>query len=203
MRPVSLLAALSLTCLTACSTTQTTLNYQPSQPPATAMGSAIFGIGRFDDQRGTDPHWLGAIRGGFGQPLKTIELQDSASDVVANAYRQALAAQGLLASSSPRYLVGGRIIHLDCSQLARREAHADIDVVVTDTRTGQPVFEQLFEKKIVQGDVVTFNVGIFASVNDLKAVATQALNQAIDASLGNDGFQRLIAAAKNPTEQTR
>ena len=160
MRLVSLYAVLLLTALTACSTTQTTLNYQPAQPPATAMGSALFGIGQFEDQRGTDPHWLGAVRGGFGQPLRTIELDTSASDVVANAYRQALAARGLLASSAPRYVVSGRIVHLDCSQFVRREAHADIDLVVTDTRTGQTVFEQLFQKTVVQGDVVTLDIGI-------------------------------------------
>jgi hypothetical protein len=115
--------------------------------------------------------------------------------VVANAYRQALTARSLLATNAPRYLVGGKIIHLDCSQYARREAHADIELTVTDARTGQVVFEKFFQKTVVQGDAVTFDAFVFASVNDLKAVATQALDQEIDASLGDEGFQRLTTAS--------
>lgn len=181
----------ALVCLTAaCSTTQTTLNYQSGKPVSPSSIRPLFAVGSFSDDRGTDAHWLGAIRGGLGQPLKTIELSDTASEVVGRAYGQALAARGLLASTSSRYVLTGKIIHLDCSQLIRREAHADIDLTVTNSTSGKPVFEHLFQKTVVQGDAASLDVGIFASVDDLKAVATQALNEVIDESLDSDVFKK-------------
>jgi hypothetical protein len=182
---------LALVCLTAaCSTTRTTLSYQPTKTVSPSSTRPLFGVGKFSDDRGTDPHWLGAIRGGFGQPLKTIELSETASEVVEHAYSQALAARGLLDSTAPRYVLAGKIVHLDCSQFVRREAHADIDLTVIDSASGKPVFEQSFQKTVVQGDTVTLDAGIFASVDDLKAVATQALNEMIDESLSSDVFRK-------------
>ena len=184
--------------IAACGTTPVTLGYQPSVTAVATSAKPLIGVAAFVDRRGTDPHWLGAIRGGMGQPLKTLELQDTASNMVKEAYRQALATRGLLlADSSTRYTLGGTIIHLDCSQFVRREAHADIILTVTDNATGKPVMEQLFQKKIVEGSVLAMDTGMFASVDDLKAVAAQALNQVIDESLDSEAFRDAMRKVAN------
>jgi hypothetical protein len=68
--------ALSLSCLLgACSTTRVTLTYVPDALHPAEAGAAGIAVGEFVDRRGESASWLGAIRGGYGAALKTIETQ--------------------------------------------------------------------------------------------------------------------------------
>jgi hypothetical protein len=190
---------LGLLTISACSTTRVSLPYQAGATPIAAVAKPLVSVGAFSDQRGTDPHWLGAIRGGFGNPLKTLELENTASEMMKEAFSQALTSRGLLASNAAgRYTLSGVIQKFDCSQFVRREAHATIIVTVTETATGKTVMNQSFEETVVTGEGLTLDAGILASTDDLKAVAAQALQKVIDDVLNGSTFTGVIQTASIP-----
>jgi hypothetical protein len=73
------------------------------------------------------------VRGGFGNPLKTIETTDSVQEEVTRAFRDAVQRRGLLVGPGDGATDLAMIIRrLDCSQYVRREAQADFRVLLTD-----------------------------------------------------------------------
>lgn len=182
--------------IAACSTSKVSLSYD-AKTPVPEAAQALVSVGSFVDRRGTDPHWLGAIRSGLGNPITTLELQNSASEMMQEAFREALAARGLLvAGKTGRYALSGTIVKFDCSQLVRREAHADLMVTITDIETGKVVMDQAFQKSIVTGEGFTFDAGILASPEDLKAVAARALRDVIDNVLDSKAFAEIVSGAR-------
>ena len=59
----------------ACSTSTVTLAYRPAVAPATrsAVPATQVSVGDFTDNRKEPLRWIGAIRGGYGNPLKVLE----------------------------------------------------------------------------------------------------------------------------------
>lgn len=179
--------------LVACSTTPVTLDYKPAQAEPPPRVEPLVAVGDFADDRGTDPHWLGAIRGGMGNPLKTLEFSEGASAAIARGFAQGLAARGLLAKGKPaRFTLTAAIHKFDCSQLVRREAHADLLLTLTETATGKMVLQQPIQRDIVQ-DGSAFATGILASTEDLRAVAADLLRQTVDAGLDSAAFKQVVA----------
>jgi hypothetical protein len=73
--------------LVACSTTRVGINYSPPAEMAAAPSSqADVVVGRFSDDRGEPANWLGAIRGGYGNPLKKLESDEPVSDLVGQVF---------------------------------------------------------------------------------------------------------------------
>ena len=188
------LLALLLLVLAGCSTTAVSLDYTRAPAPVAGARPQV-AVGSFADQRRDgDPRQLGAIRGGMGNPLKTLVLAEDASVVVQKAFSQALDKRGLLApSGSGHYTLSGVINKLDCSQLMRREAHADIAVSLTNNATGKVVWQQIAHAEVVTEPASAFDVGVGASVEDLQAVAAKALQDAIDDALSNARFAQAMA----------
>ena len=94
---------LPLLLLAACGSTPAQLRYTPTVTVAPGDGKAH--VGPVTDQRGEpDPNWLGAVRGGFGNPFKVLHGEQPATDMVRQAFSDGLAARGMLASSG----TGGR-----------------------------------------------------------------------------------------------
>src|ERR1700731_447776 len=85
-----LLGAFSL----ACSTNTVTLVYRPAVAPAaqSAVPATLLSVGDFTDNRKEPLRWIGAIRGGYGNPLKVLETDKTVSELVRDAFRQALTA---------------------------------------------------------------------------------------------------------------
>jgi len=52
-------------------------------------------VGTFVDARGEPANWLGAIRGGFGNPLKNLESDRPVADIVGAAFADGLRARGV------------------------------------------------------------------------------------------------------------
>jgi uncharacterized lipoprotein YajG len=187
------LLALLLLLLAGCSTTAVSLDYTRAPAPVAGARPQV-AVGSFADQRrDDDPRQLGAIRGGMGQPLKTLVLSEDASVVVQKAFAQALDKRGLLAPpGSGRYTLSGVINKLDCSPYIRREAHADIVVSLTDNATGKVVLQQT-----AHADGVTEPSGadysIFGKVEDLRVVAERTLQDAIDKALSDARFGQAVA----------
>jgi uncharacterized lipoprotein YajG len=187
------LLALLLLLLAGCSTTAVSLDYTRALAPVAGARPQV-AVGSFADQRrDDDPRQLGAIRGGYGQPLKTLVLSEDASVVVQKAFAQALDKRGLLApSGSGRYTLSGVIKKLDCSQYIRREAHADIVVSLTDNATGKVVLQQTAHADGVT-DPSGADYSIFGKVEDLRVVAERTLQDAIDKALSDARFAQAVA----------
>lgn len=182
--------------LAGCSTTTVGLPYAGTQPSALAPGAPSIGQVSATDARGEpDPRWIGAIRGGYGNPLKVLQTDAPVAEEVSQGFRQALSARGLLAApGTGRYNLNVAVVQLDCNQYHRREANADFRLVLTERTNGHVVYRDEVSSHLVNGSVVTLDEGIFADPQDLRAIMSQAQNQAIDTALGKPEF---LAAVRN------
>jgi uncharacterized lipoprotein YajG len=186
---------LLLVMLAGCSTTAVSLDYTRLAVPSKDARRQV-AVGAFADRRGGEPRQLGAIRGGLGNALKTLELSEDASVVVQKAFAQALGQRGLLvAPGSARYTLGGAINKLDCSRYVRREAHAEIIVSLTNNTTGKVVMQKAVHGNVVEEPSGAFDTGIGGSVDDLRAVAAKALQEAIDNALADAQFKQAMAVS--------
>ncbi|WP_158933109.1 hypothetical protein [Acidisphaera sp. S103] len=171
-----------------------------SAPPAEALPAAehhpVIAIKAVVDDRTNGSHWLGAIRGGYGNPLKTLETDQPVKDVVAQAFSDALAARGMLAKASTESIEMTITIHrFDCNQYVRREAHADFEITLTNAHTGTPVYSDRVTADDVNGSVFAMDVAIFGSVDKLRMVAVGTMREAIDKALDKPAFLAAIASA--------
>ena len=93
--------------MSGCVTRQVGLTY--SGPPESATTSADHHqsvvIRTVVDRRPDGPYWLGAIRGGYGNPLKTLETEPPVKDLVAKALEDALTARSLLATADDQAML--------------------------------------------------------------------------------------------------
>jgi len=179
-----------------CTTSQVALDYSP--PPAMLVAPAaqsLVAVGRFSDDRGEPSNWLGAIRGGYGNPLKNLETNEPVSDLVSQAFAAGLKARGLAAGSSGgRYLLSGSIKKLDCNQVARREANAELEVVISESDGGKQVFSNVYRASNVEGSVLSLATGVFASVESLRVLAEKTLQQVVDQALDDPALRGALRA---------
>jgi uncharacterized lipoprotein YajG len=179
--------------LAACGTTATQLHYAPTVAVAPGGGRAV--VGPVTDQRGeTDPNWLGAVRGGFGNPLKVLRGDQPAAAMVRQAFSDGLQARGMLASSAAgtREL---RIVvrQLDVDRMARLEARVDLQVDVVDAR-GQSFYSDAVKLDRVQGSIIALDTGIFASTDALRDLLARTLSEAVDQLLDKPRFRQVVQA---------
>jgi uncharacterized lipoprotein YajG len=145
-----------------------------------------------DSRKYTGVH-LGAIRGGYGNTLKTLETAKPMKDVVQQAFMDGLTARGLLAQGgSARYGLDVTIEKLDCSQLVRREAHARFQITVFDKTAARPVYTRAYEDS--RADEGTLAGGVFGSVETLGKMANDSMQAAVDQALDNPAFLTLVSA---------
>ena len=191
IRPV--LATLVVLFLSGCSTNTVHLTYNTSvvasQQAVTASSVEILSV---SDSRKHASNWLGAIRGGFGNPLKTLTTDVPVKNVVENAFTAALKARGLLASTGGVYGMQVVVNQFDCNQYVRREAHVRLHVSMVKLASGQQIYARDIRVDKVTGSMITFNVGIFAAVEDLRKLANQALQEAVDQALDDPQFNRSL-----------
>jgi uncharacterized lipoprotein YajG len=189
LQALKIVAVSALAMLTAaCSTTAVSLRYDPSTLAATApKGPAVVGL-TVVDNRQLDPKHLGAIRGGMGQSLKTLELDHPVGDVVRDAVLAGLTARGLAATDKPKFQMIVTVDKLDCSQLVRREAHVLLQVQVVDLSGAHPPYARTVQANVVDGGSLT-DTGILASTDDLRKTANDALQKAVDQLFDDQVFR--------------
>lgn len=188
-----ILLATVVSLLSACSTTSVGLKYTASTTVAKVSPTALpVFLGTFLDQRGESSNWLGAIRGGFGNPMKTLESERPVAELVRAAFSDGLRARGgVIDPASAQNQITGTIKKLDCSQYVRREAYADIEITVLD-KTGQQRFSRRYTASNVDGSLMSLNVGIFASVDDLRVVLEKTLREAVDKALDDSALRAAL-----------
>lgn len=189
MRRLFLLSLLGLG-LAACGTTQMSMPYTPAAQPV-SVSRPVVALGTVTDSREEgreDPHWIGTIRGGFGNPVKRLEAPVPVSDVVRQAFSDALAARGMLATGAPRYVLSVDIIQFKSDQVGRREATVEFRVTLTPAAGGAAVLQDRELANQVGGSLITFSAGVFGSLDDLRAIALSTMSQAIDRILDKPTF---------------
>jgi uncharacterized lipoprotein YajG len=187
------IALTALLFLAACSTTQVNVPYtaNPSIVLATKAKSVV-AMGTIADNRKNGPNWLGAIRGGFGNPLKTLETEKPVAEVVKTALEDGLSSVHLLTTHNPKYTLNVDLIRFNCNQYARREAHIDMTVSLVENSSGQTVYTKKIKADKVTGSIITFDAGLFASVDDLRQVANDVLQNAVDQLLSDSAFSAAL-----------
>ena len=180
--------------LGACGTHKVPMTYNAGgiaqKPPAAKPDVDVLTV--TDSRKYTGVH-LGAIRGGYGNTLKTLETAKPMRDVVQQAFMDGLAARGMLAQNNGgRYGLDITVDKLDCSLLMRPEAHARFQVSVLDKTTGRPVYTKAYEDSR-SGDV-TLASGVFGSAEDLGRLANDSMQAAVDQALDNPAFLTVVNA---------
>jgi len=192
MRIACLLGVLSV--LLGCSTTTTTLRYEPVDPIKIEPASnPVATVGTITDLRKEeDPRWFGAIRGGFGNPLKKLVGDTPMNQTVARSLSDALKQRQLLASGDSAVVrIDGTIEVLDCNYYFNRDAHAKLTLNLVDAKSGVPLFSQSQMTDNSEGGV---GAGIFGDVNHLAEFMQKTLNQTIDKFFADPGFMAALTA---------
>jgi hypothetical protein len=83
----------------------------------------------------------------------------------------------------------------DCNQYVRREAHIKLQVVLTNRSDSKEVFSKLYQTDNVEGSIVSLKVGVFASVEELRALAEKTLNQAVNEVLDDPAFLSAVGSS--------
>jgi hypothetical protein len=164
------------------------LAYAPSAQLGATAGRPLVAIGEVTDRRQDQGDVIGVIRGGFGNPLKTVHSDQPVPRTVATAFAQALQARRLAAAEAAPYRLDVVVLQLYADKYHRAEAHADFLVTLIDTHNGRPVYRDEAKADVLTGSIVTFDTGIFASGDDLRKLVQQVMNQAIDQTLDKPAF---------------
>lgn len=177
-----LLAALLAGALSACGTTSGGLGYAPpAQLNRASAGAQPVAVARFSDGRDEKTNWLGVIRGGFGNHLKTLESDRPPVELVQTAFADGLRARGVRADAGGLQLVG-TVRKLYCDQVIRREANVIVDLAVRGA-DGRETFSRSYAVDLIEGSVLAADTGIFASTENLRLLLERALREVVDKAL--------------------
>jgi uncharacterized lipoprotein YajG len=180
--------------ISGCSTNSVGLKYHPAATPVPfAEQKTGVSVGSFVDQRGQSATWFGAIRGGFGNPLKVLEANTSVANLVQDAFADGLRARGLAdGAAEKKYQVAGVIKKFECDQVARREAIAEIEVQVIELASGKQLFSRTYNADNIDGSLMTMQAGVFASVETLRALAEKTLSEIVDKALDDSALRNAL-----------
>ncbi|HET6207578.1 MAG TPA: hypothetical protein VFD98_12270 [Terracidiphilus sp.] len=190
VRVACLLGAFGL--MVGCSTTSTTLRYEPVAPiKAGQEAKPVAVVGTITDLRHEeDPRWFGAIRGGFGNPLKKLTGDVPMNESVARSLSAALEARGLLGSSDGALVrVEGSIQVLDCNYYFNRDAHAQLLLNLVDAKSGVLLYSQSQKTDNSEGGV---GAGIFGDPAHLADFMQKTLNETIDKFFADPTFMTVV-----------
>ena len=167
-----------------------------------------FAIELVADHRRNEPNFLGAIRGGFGNVLKTIETDEPVIDFVHDTFREALVQRNIYATEvNTTHRIFVDLLKFDCNKMSRQEAHVKFLAKVIDARDGKVVLSEEIDLKNVSGPLITaffqkpFTSGVLASENELRDLAYKTLYQAIDQLIEMPSFSALHGTESVGAEQ--
>jgi hypothetical protein len=187
------LIALGLLAMAACAPATVALNYVPPTNLSPVAGAKpAVAVGSFTDNRGLESRFIGRIRGGYGNSLKTLSTEAPVVNVVAKAFAEGLAARGIAApAGAARYTITGVINKLDCNYYVREEAHTNITLVVTETATGKAVMTQPFLSDL-RSDFGARDFQFDAVAEALRVLTEKTLRNTVDAALDSPAFRQAV-----------
>jgi len=147
------------------------------------------------DKRGEpDPTWYGAIRGGYGNPLKTLHSDKPIDQTVQDAFEAALVARGVRVDRSadaPSLMVA--VTAFEADRVMRSEVVIRMDVVVKSPSGDTIYSHETAEDKVKFGGLAE---GVFADPKDLQDYTQATMNDAINEAIDAPGFLAAIAAQR-------
>lgn len=171
------------------------LSYQAT--PGGEVDSQIQGVVKvaaFQDERGIEADYLGAIRGGYYNRLKVLRSVDPVSEVVTKAFEDALRARGLLAEDgNERFVLTGSVKQLHSNYYFNRTAIAEFRIRMRRSDSNDSIYEGTFTSSRGEG---TAAIGIFGSLGRLRSLVERTMNDAIDKALDAPEFRRALAQAE-------
>ena len=199
LRKLQLLVFLFL--LTACSTHQVSMKYQPTgQVVGKAPGQASVSVGKFTDERGEEANYLGAIRGAAYNPGKILRTPSPLSETVEASFADALRIRNMLGGMDATVLIEGKIskFNLDFYNpplvgVGRRTSNAALRVTVVLLPSRALIFSNVYATENgewgwpgLTGD----------NTDPLDLIAQKTLNETIDKALSDPGLLAAIASAE-------
>jgi hypothetical protein len=181
--------------LAACGNTTSDMHYTVSDAVVRAAAPAISGVTAVD-QRKEEAHRLATIMGGFGNPLKTLDLSKPVKDEVADAFADGLRARGLLTERGP-YRIELLIRKYDADMIMGSTGRIDLDMSVIDTASQKMVYSDSAANE--RSDFHFFATGVFASMDELQKLAQEALDATVDQLLDRPAFRAAVAPHGAPT----
>lgn len=195
------LAAIWLTlALGACGTTQYPMPYAPTgpvtanQPPGPVARTTA--VRNLRGTGGEDPVWIGTIRGGYGNPLKTLNADRPLDQVMQRAFDDALAARGWLAQQDPKVEIEVIMREFVANRIARLEATAELELVLRERSSGRVLWQDRENVNNVEGSILALDSGVFADPAGLHELMLRTMNQAIDRLLDKPGFAAALLQAR-------
>lgn len=174
--------------LTGCFSSQITLDYQP-RPGMHLVGKPVATVGRFYDNRGTSPYYVGIIHPSLSSAQETIFLRVPAEEAVRNATLHALEARGMLAPSGAAYYIAGEIEELGCQMYSRPAATARLRIHVLDARNDRILFGRTYTAR---RQAANWQPGFYDPVPIMREITSRALQDAIDQALDDPALRRCI-----------
>jgi len=193
-------AALALTSallgIGGCSTHTLRLNYEPTGELIQAKGGTpVVMVGSIRDERNEESTWFGAIRGGYGNPLKKLHADQPISAVVATALGDALQKRGWLASAeSAGVRIDGHLTQFQCNYYWNRDAQVHLTLTVVDLASNDVVFTQNYHTETKEAGV---GAGIFGNVDHLAAFTQRTMSQTIDKALADPVLLAALSSSRS------
>ena len=180
--------AVPVIALSACSNTTSDMHYTVPATVARAAVPVVSGVTAID-QRKEEAHRLATIMGGFGNPLKTLDLARPVKDEVADAFTEGLRVRGLLADQGP-YRIELLIRKYDADMLMGSTGRIDLDLSVIDKASQQVIYKDSAANE--RSDFHFFATGVFASMDELQKLAQEALDATVDQMLDKSAFRAAV-----------
>lgn len=190
LRIACLLGVLSI--LFGCSTTAVTLRYEATTPVKIEPDAKpVATVGTIKDVRkDEDPYWFGAIRGGFGNPVKKLVGDMPMNETVARSLSDALKERRLLSSGDGAVVrIEGTIQDLDCNYYWNRDAHAQLQLNLVDAKSNVLLYSQ---SQRTDNSETGVGAGIFGDANHLAEFMQKTLNQTIDKFFADPVFMSVL-----------
>ena len=186
-------ASFALALVSGCASTRPVeLAYQASTSATAFEVGTSLTVGTVRDERTNGANWIGAIRGGYGNPLKVLETEKPVKDVVKELFVQGLAARQLAPDSEASRTLDVSIVELNSSQYVRREAHVELSAEVVDAASGKVLWSGRGSADDVNGSILAMNTGIFADPEALRSLLDATLQTAIDEILDDPDMRRAL-----------
>lgn len=187
--------------LAGCSTHKTHLSYEGPGQESLMINKTTINEVVVSDERGTDSDWLGAIRGGYGNRLKTLRTVTSTDQVIDEIYSDALEQVGVLTDDvSAPYKLRVAVTKFDCSYYFNREAHAHVKIALVRHDNSRVVFSKTYKSDETEAGV---GAGIFGDVDTLRNLAETAINNTVDKMLTDDEFLKALDDHASSSNSTR
>lgn len=174
--------------LAACSNTTSDMRYTAPADVARVAAPAVSGVTAIDHRK-EEAHRLATIMGGFGNPIKTLDLSKPVSEEVADAFTDGLRARGLLGPNGP-YRIELLVRKYDADMIMGSTGRIDLDMSVIDTASQQVIYKDTAQNE--RSDFHVLATGIFGDMDELQKLAQEALDVTVNQMLDKPAFRAAL-----------